>query len=352
MLTTTTPTGAQLVRRLFADTVIHYYAPYDLPGVVVRFLNRTNPALLVLIETELWPNWIHGCARRDIPVVLANARVSRHSFAGYRLVPALIADTLRRCAVVAVQTSVDAARMIELGAHQGSVIETGSMKFDVKLSPSIVQDAQSLRRELGSSRAVIIAASTHPGEEEIVLRAFVRIRQQLPHCLLVSVPRHPERTLGIARMCSQYGLDTHIRGSGEAYNPDTPVYLVDTIGELSLFYAACDLAFVGGSLVPIGGHNLLEPAALGVAMLTGPHIESFAEIGRLLRQAGAVSIVRDENELVEQATVLLNDAHARELAGEQGKKVVAANRGAVDRVMAALTPFMVSGSLILGETAS
>ena len=343
MVTTTTPTGAQIVTRLFEDSVVHYYTPYDLPGVIHRFLIRTNPVLLVLIETELWPNMIHGCHARGVPVVLVNARISRRSFAGYQAVAVLARDTIRRCSLLAAQTTIDAERLIALGAEPSRVVETGNTKFDITIPPSVLQQGQSLRREFGRSRPVMIAASTHPGEEEIVLRAYARILARNPQCLLVSVPRHPERAARIADLYVAQGLNTLRRSSGALCTPDTHIYLVDTIGELPMFYAASDIAFVGGSLVPVGGHNLLEPAGMGLAVLTGPHIDNFAEIGRLLGQAGAVSMVRDETDLVEQACQLLENAESRTHAGDQGKTVVAANRGAVDEVMAALTPFVVRG---------
>ena len=340
LLTTTTPTGSDRAREAFGRDVVHVYAPYDLPGAVRRFLVRVRPRLAVVMETELWPNLFHACREAGVPLVVANARLSPRSAAGYRRVASLTRRTLANVSVIAAQSRRDADDLISIGADPQRVQVTGNVKFDVRLPASLHEQAQVLRRAWGAARPVWIAASTHEGEEERVLDAFERVRQALPDVLLVLVPRHPERFSRVAALCRRRGYATRLRSERRACTPDTAVFLGDSMGELSLFYAASDVAFVGGSLVSAGGHNLLEPAALGLPVIFGPHVFNFEEISRLLLEQGAARRVRDAEELAGVVEQLLRDANLRHSAGEQGRQAVERNRGAVDRVMQMLAGYV------------
>ncbi len=342
MVTTTTPTGSRQVRRLFGDEVLHAYIPYDLPGAVRRFLRRMRPRLLVVLETELWPNLFHLCRRDAIPVVLVNARVSARSAAGYRRVRPLVRATLDCLAAIVPQSRVDAERLLELGADRGRMSVTGNLKFDVELPPSLLEQAQALRRILGVNRPVWIAASTHEGEEGRILDAFDEVRERFPETLLVIVPRHPGRFARVSALCRHRGHRTVLRTQGVVCPPGASVFVGDTMGELPAFYAASDVAFVGGSLVDAGGHNLLEPAATGVPVLTGPHLGNFTEVAGLLVRAGALRKVHDTAELARAVAELLGDAPLRRRMGECGQRLVDRNRGIVGRLLELLEPYLIS----------
>ena len=340
LVTTMTPTGSQRVREAFDGEVLHVYAPYDLPGAVRRFLERARPRLAVIMETEIWPNLFHHCHRRGIPIILANARLSQRSAAGYGRFARFTRETLEYISVIAAQGEADAERFIALGADPDRVSVTGSIKFDVKLPASLREQAEVLRRDWGVDRPIWIAASTHEGEEELILEAFALLRRQVPNCLLVLVPRHPERFSRVAALCARRGYRIVQRSEGCPCAPDTDIFIGDTMGELPLFYAASDVAFVGGSLVPVGGHNPLEPAALGLPILTGPHVFNFEEITRMLREAGALWLVRDAQELAAALETYFRDASLRHANGEKGRMVVENNRGALHRLLEIVTAYV------------
>jgi len=333
LVTHMTPTGMQQARTLFGDQVLHAYLPYDFPGAVARFLRHYRPCLGLILETELWPNLFHACQTQQIPVLLINARLSARSAARYqRYLPVFIRQTLATVRAAAVQTAADAARLVSLGLDSSQITVTGNLKFDLSLSADLATQAEALRAQW-QPRPSWIAASTHEGEEEQVLRAFAAVRQQLPNCLLVLVPRHPERFNRVARLCEQAGYRLTRRSSGAACGADTEIYLGDTMGELPVLYAACDVAFVGGSLVPVGGHNLLEPAALGIPVLTGPQLFNFEEIARCLCAQGGAQVVPNADALAVQLTQWLADPALRQTIGAQGQRMVAENRGALQRVL-------------------
>ena len=338
LVTTTTPTGAAHVQQSLGGEVAHRYLPFDLPGAVARFLDRTNPHLLVIMETELWPNIIAQCRQRSIPVILANARLSERSAAGYRRFGKLARNMLAQVTAVAAQTSDDARRFIELGARQERVRITGSVKFDLKLSASTREEGQAIRRCWGVERAVWIAASTHEGEEEQVLDAFSLVLRSVNDCLLVIVPRHPERFSKVAALCRKRGFHTVRRSEHPSTCAGVDVFVGDTMGELPVFYAGADVAFVGGSLSPIGGHNMLEAAALGIPVAMGPHVFNFADISRRLCEAGAAREVADGRALADTVTEWLRDANLRHSVGEQGRLFVRQNRGALERLVEIVTP--------------
>jgi 3-deoxy-D-manno-octulosonic-acid transferase len=333
LVTTVTPTGSARVQALFGSEVAHVYAPYDLPGAVVRFFERVRPCLAIVMETELWPNLFTACRRRSIPLLLLNARLSGKSVRGYRRVRTLAAQTLAAVTRIAAQGEADARRFVSLGADSARVVVTGNLKFEQRIVPSLLERAEVLRREWGSGRPVWIAASTHEGEDELVLDVFRQLRRQFADCLLVLVPRHPERFEPVTELCRQRGLRTVLRSSREPCTAETQVFIGDSMGELPLFYAASDVAFVGGSLVHHGGHNLLEPAALGIPVVTGPHVFNFTEICDLLLAADACRKVESVAGLERVVREWLADANARHRVGEQGRRVVERNRGALAAVL-------------------
>ena len=333
VVTTTTPTGHERVQQALGNGVVHRYAPYDLPGAVRRFLERVRPQLVIIMETELWPNILHQCSRRRIPVLLANARLSEQSAASYRRVATTAGKMLASISCIAAQTRQDAARLISLGARADRVRVTGNTKFDVRLPASLSEEAQVLRRCFGVDRGVWIAASTHDGEEQQVLQAFEQVRKALPDSLLVLVPRHPTRAVSVAALVRKFGHVTAMRSESPVSCADASVFIGDTMGELPLFYAASDVAFVGGSLVREGGHNMLEPAALGIPVVFGPYVHDVAEISDRLLEVGAGRRVNDKDELATAVVEYMHDANLRHVAGQRGSEFVKENRGALDLVM-------------------
>jgi 3-deoxy-D-manno-octulosonic-acid transferase len=339
LVTTTTPTGSHRLTELFGEGVMHVYAPYDVPMVIRRFLQASQPLLAIFVETEIWPNILAQCARRSIPTLLANARLSERSARGYAKLGAFTHETFRRLELVAAQSEADAGRFAALGVAPKRLVVTGSIKFDVRLPPSLQEHAAVIKRtwcggQGGVDRPVWIAASTHEGEDEQVLAAHRQVLQQIPDALLVLVPRHPERFTRVAQIVQRQGLTLVRRSERRPCSPDTRVFLGDSMGELPMFFAAADLAFVGGSLVPHGGHNLLEPAALGVPVITGPHVFNFSSIAEMLLAADAAAQVDDSGALATRVTAWLRDASTRARVGENGRRVVERNRGALDRLLA------------------
>lgn len=329
LVTTTTPTGLARVRGTLGDTVLHRYLPYDLPDAVGRFLSRVRPRLGIILETEVWPNLVESCARHQIPLILANARLSERSARGYRRVHRLIGPTLRQFTTIATQTEADRERFLTLGARAEQTLTCGSVKFDARIPASAREEGEALRSHWGTDRPVWIAASTHEGEEEVVLDAHEQIRIHCPRALLILVPRHPERFARTIAMCRRRGWRVVTRSSRQRCAPDTDVFVGDTMGELPVFYGASDIAFVGGSLVPTGGHNMLEAAAMGLPVIFGPHVFNFAEIARRLQEIGAAQTIENGAGLVESLLALMADASRRHDRGQAGKRFVEANRGAL-----------------------
>jgi 3-deoxy-D-manno-octulosonic-acid transferase len=333
LVTTTTPTGSRRLRDLLGEEVLHVYAPYDVPLVVRRFLNAAQPRLAVFMETEVWPNILCQCAQRQIPSVLANARLSARSAAGYRRLGCLARETFARLSVIAAQTDADAARFLALGARAEAVAVTGSIKFDARLSPSLREQSAVIKRVWGEDRPVWIAASTHEGEDEQVLEAHRQVLARHANALLVLVPRHPERFNKVAQLVLRQGFSLVRRSRQEPCEAHIQVFLGDSMGELPMFFAAADVAFVGGSLVEHGGHNLLEPASAGVPVVTGPHLFNFKRISELLLAEQAAVKVMDARQLAATVSAWLGDASLRAQIGENGWRVVQRNRGALERLM-------------------
>ena len=335
-VTCMTPTGSERIQALFANDPLiqHCYLPYDLPWAAARFLKRAQPKLAVIMETELWPNHIHQCAKRGIPVALANGRLSERSARGYGRFAKLTAPMLAEMSLLAVQTEAEAERFRQLGARPECVQVTGSIKFDLTIDPELLQRADALRGEWqASERPVWIAASTHAGEDEIILAAHQQLLVQRPEALLILVPRHPERFNSVYELSAKAGLATVRRSAGEPVTTSTQVLLGDTMGELLFLYALADIALVGGSLVANGGHNLLEPAALGKPVLSGPHLFNFLEIAAQLREAGALREVADAEQLATVVAELLQQPQQAEQMRLAGLGVMARNQGALARLL-------------------
>jgi len=334
-LTCMTPTGSERIRAMFdgEPRVQHCYLPYDLPWAAGRFLDHVRPCLGIIMETELWPNHIHQCARRGIPVALANARLSERSARGYARFAGLTRPMLEEMSLIAVQTETEAERFRSLGARPACVQVTGSIKFDLKVDDQLMPRARQLREQWGASqRPVWIAASTHDGEDGLILEAHRQLLSVHSDALLVLVPRHPERFAAVHELCAGQ-FSTVRRSTGDAVTAQTQVLLGDTMGELLFLYALADIAFVGGSLVPTGGHNPLEPAALALPVLMGPHVFNFLEISAMLREAGALQQVEDAEGLAAAVRRLVELPQDARRMGEAGRAVMQANQGALQRLL-------------------
>ncbi|MEE5167072.1 lipid IV(A) 3-deoxy-D-manno-octulosonic acid transferase [Pseudomonas alliivorans] len=335
-VTCMTPTGSERIKAMFANEprIQHCYLPYDLPWAAGRFLDHVQPRLGIIMETELWPNHIHQCSKRGIPVLLANARLSERSARGYGRFAKLTRPMLAEMDWFAVQTEAEAQRFRDLGARPECVTVTGSIKFDLSIDPALLERAAGLREEWQAvQRPVWIAASTHAGEDESVLAAHRTLLLSHPDALLILVPRHPERFDSVHGLCQQQGFTTIRRSGAQAVTPDVSVLLGDTMGELLFLYALADTAFVGGSLVPNGGHNLLEPAALAKPVLSGPHLFNFLEIAALLRSAGALMEVSDSAALAGAVQRLFDQPGLAQTMAEAGLGVMKANQGALQRLL-------------------
>jgi len=340
LVTTTTPTGSDRLRSLFGDEVLHCYAPLDLPWAVYFFFSRWQPRIAIIMETELWPNLFRQCGARHVPLVLASARVSPKSIGRYRALVSLFKDTLSHGVVIAAQTKADADRFRSLGVAPERTHVTGNIKFDFRLADGIETQGASLREAQFGARPVWVAASTHAGEEEVMLEAHAAVRERYPDALLVLVPRHPERFDGVAGMVRTRGFDFVRRSRNEVCTDTTEVLLGDTMGELMVFYAAADVAFVGGSIAKIGGHNLLEPAALECPFITGPHTYNALDIAELFHDRGVAPVVHDAAELADAVAALFADAEQRRRYGAVAKQLIDDNRGTLARLLRLLEPLL------------
>ena len=341
LITTMTPTGSERVRAIYGDAVSHVYAPYDYPGAIARFLAHWQPVALVIMETELWPNTLAAAAEHSMPVLLANARLSERSASGYAKAGSLTRGMLKCLTRIAAQDEATARRFRALGVPDERIAVTGSLKFDLAISPSQTALTEVWRQQPGlRDRPIWVAASTHAGEDGLMLAAHAALRARLPDALLILVPRHPERFQSVAQQVMAAGMRCVTRSSAEPVMADTAVWLGDSMGELLSWLALADVAFVGGSLVPTGGHNVLEPIALGVPTLTGPHDFNFASINSELRLAGALQTVVDAESLAAALHALCLDGNLANARRDAGLKVLASNRGAVGRQMGLLAPML------------
>ncbi|MCA1179653.1 lipid IV(A) 3-deoxy-D-manno-octulosonic acid transferase [Pantoea rwandensis] len=339
-VTTMTPTGSERAQSAFGKDVHHVYLPYDLPGSINRFLDTVDPRLVIIMETELWPNIIRILHQRQIPLVIANARLSERSAKGYKKLGGFMRDLLQRITLIAAQNNEDAERFLSLGLKRTHLAVTGSLKFDISVTPELAARAVTLRRQWASRRQVWIATSTHEGEETIILDAHRRLLQQFPDLLLILVPRHPERFKDACDLTQKRGFSFTLRSSGEIPSSATQVVIGDTMGELMMLYGIADIAFVGGSLVGRGGHNPLEPAAHAIPVLMGPHIWNFKDICAKLQQAEGLITVTDVVSLEKEVANLLQDDDYRRYYGRHAVEVLHQNQGALQRLLQLLEPHL------------
>lgn len=335
LVTTTTPTGSQQVRRLFGDRVFHVYAPWDTPGAVKRFLKRVQPRLLILMETELWPNLLHYSKGSGCQILLANARLSARSAAGYARIARTSREMLGALDWLGAQSSADADRFLQLGMNPGHMSVTGSIKFDVQLDDEMRTQVQDLSEQWAvSQRPVIIFASTHEGEEELALSVFAALRKRQANALLLLAPRHPERFDPVFELCCDAGLRVSRRSQSDPVDASTELVLLDSLGELAQLFGVADIAVIGGSFISRGGHNPLEAAAWEMPVLCGTSMFNFEDITERLSEAGGLKRCADEAQLLEQFEILLGDENEKRRRGTAALTVLDSNRGALDALVA------------------
>lgn len=339
-VTTMTPTGSERVCSAFGDDVYHVYLPYDLPGSVNRFLKTVDPKLVIIMETELWPNLISKLHQRKIPLIIANARLSERSAAGYQKLGSFVKTMLQKITLIAAQNQEDGERFIELGLKRSHLHVTGSLKFDISVTPELAARAVALRRQWAAHRPVWIATSTHEGEETIILETHKKLLTQFPQLLLILVPRHPERFPKAEQLTREAGLKYTLRSTDAVPDAQTQVVIGDTMGELMLLYGIADLAFVGGSLVERGGHNPLEAAAHAIPVIMGPHTFNFKNICAKLDQAEGLITVTDSESMATAIASLLNDEDYRRYYGRHAVEVLHENQGALLRLLTLLSPYL------------
>jgi 3-deoxy-D-manno-octulosonic-acid transferase len=351
VLTTATPAGRARAVALFGEHADIRFLPYDTPGSVRRFLERIRPGICIIMETELWPNLLRACAHRAIPVVLASARLTAKSVARYQFAGDLFRGLFTPNVLVAAQNKDEAARFIEIGAAGAQVLVVGNVKFDMQFDAQTTELGRRLRLVFGSERFAWVAGSTHSGEDEAVVNAHKRLLAQNPRALLLLAPRHRDRFESVAALLKSSGLRFQLRSDSgtdavalAVTLAEAQVLLVDSLGELASMYAAADVAFVGGSLVPIGGHNLLEPAALGLPVLSGPYQSANKDIAAILFSSGAALQVKDPVELGAALLRLSGDEIARKRMGEAGVRIVAANRGSVATLVQIMEPLLAASA--------
>lgn len=336
LITTTTPTGSARVKAVFKDSVSHVYLPYDLPDAINRFMRCFKPRLAVIVETEIWPNLFLACGQNAVPLFIINARLSEKSAHRYQKIPSLVHPVIRQARLIAAQTDADADRFIRIGAHPEHVKTLGNIKFDVSIPEAVIRQGQQLKADLFGGRFVWLLASTHKDEEALFLDIYKTLKATIPELLLLIVPRHPERFDDVDKLCGQAGLTVARRTGTASVEASTDVYLADTMGELKMLYAAADVAFVGGSMVAVGGHNILEAAAVGVPVLFGPFMFNFKEIAaNMLKQQAAIQCP-DPTAVQNALLALYQQPDYRALLVTQGNAFIRQNQGALERIAAAL----------------
>lgn len=334
MVTTTTPTGSQCVQSLFGGSIAHVYLPYDIPHLIKRFVHTLAPRIAIIMETEIWPHLLAELNYDCVPVILANARLSAQSFQRYRYIQGLISPALNSFTTIATQTDSDAAHFLALGADRQRVHTLGNLKFDITVPKDTRSIGATWRKNWGNQRPTWCAASTHEGEETMVLRAQLELQHTLPDSLLILAPRHPQRLPDVINSCQQAGVSYALFSETTQLPEDRQVLLIDELGILFTCYAAVDCAFIGGSFVPIGGHNPIEPALLQCPVLSGPHVHNFSTIFKQLEKKQLVSFVQDSDELAAGLLTLLQDPKLRETQGKALEKWALSHGGATEKHVA------------------
>jgi len=330
LITTTTPTGSARVTDVLADAVSHVYLPYDLPCVVNRFITVFKPKIAIVMEKEIWPNLYARCKKNNIPLLIINARLSANSAKGYKKIPALVKPALSAVSQIATQTEEDRLRFIEIGAKENATKVSGNIKFDLTLDNNISKRANELKTQLFTERFVWLIASTHDKEEEIFFNIYPQLKKQIPELLLMIVPRHPERFNQVKQIARKMQLKTCMRSENQQCLPETDVYIADTMGELKLLYGVADICFVGGSMVPVGGHNILEPAAMGVPIMFGPYMVNFKDIAKNVLDLKAAIQCENKEVLIEKALHLYRNKEYRAEIVDRAKQFVKSNQGATE----------------------
>ncbi len=336
LVTSTTPTGSARIQAVLADSVEHVYLPYDLPFIVKHFLKIFKPQMAVFVEKEIWPNLFTQCSEQNIPLFIINARLSANSAKGYKKIRSLVSPVLNHVTAVLTQTQEDCDRFVEIGASAEKTLVAGNIKFDMTLSEKLVVQGRLLKRQLFAGRFVWVVASTHKGEDEIFVDIYRQLKTELPELILLIVPRHPERFRTVQRIAEERQLKTIMRSSGDYCTTETDVYIADTMGELKMLYATADIVFVGGSMAPIGGHNILEPLAVGLPVMFGPHMINFKEITENVLAMQAAVQCQNKHEVIKTVKRLYNDAGFRRTLTENGIQFLTLNQGAIDRIFAIL----------------
>ena len=333
LITTTTPTGSARVKAVLKESVEHVYLPYDLPDAIRRFMHCFKPRLAVIMETEIWPNLYASCGKNGIPLYVINARLSEKSARGYQKISQLVHPALAQVKLFAAQTLDDANRFVAIGADVEKVVTVGNIKFDVLIPQEIIDQGVALKNVLFADRFTWICASTHKGEEKLCLAIYQELKQKIPELILLIAPRHPERFPDVIKLaCEQQKLNVVMRTSGASCHAETDVYLLDTLGELKMFYAAANIAFIGGSIVPVGGHNVLEAAAVGIPAVFGPYMNNFKSIAKEIIQQEAAVQVQNPEQLRNVILSLYQDKNYRKSLGRKGKAFIEQNRGAIGRI--------------------
>lgn len=336
LITTTTPTGSARVKAVMQDTVSHVYLPYDVPDAICRFMSCFKPRMAVMMETEIWPNIFNYCGDHHIPLYIINARLSEKSSKGYQKISGLIQPALANIKCIATQTNDDASRFISIGADSEKVETLGNIKFDVEITTSTITEGLTIKADLFMDRFVWLIASTHKDEEKIFLDIYKVLKEKIPELLLILVPRHPERFPVVKKLIEKEYLSVATRTLLETVNTKTDVYLVDTMGELKAMYAAADVAFIGGSMVANGGHNILEASAVGVPVMFGPFMDNFKEIARVVLIESAAIQCQSKSDIISSMKLLYEQPDYRKELARKGKAFVQKNQGAIDRICAML----------------
>ncbi|MXP67941.1 3-deoxy-D-manno-octulosonic acid transferase [Pantoea sp. Aalb] len=339
-VTTMTPTGSEQVTSILGKEVYHSYLPYDLPGSIHRFLNIVQPILVIILETELWPNIIYILHHHKIPLIIANTRLSKRSARKYKKLGIFMRNLLQRITMIAAQSVEDGHHFLNLGLKNTHLKVIGSLKFDINITPELINKTMKLRYQWASHRLVWIVTSTHEGEEAIVLSVYQSLLLKFPHLLLVLVPRHPQRFKKVFNLTYKLGFEVILRSSGKIPSSTTQVVIVDSIGELMLLYGIADLAFIGGSLVKCGGHNPLEAAVYSIPILTGPYIWNFKNICSKLYQGKGLIIVKDKKSLEKEITTLLENKNYRNQYGYNAALILYQNQGTLQRLLQLLEPYL------------
>jgi len=333
LLTTTTPTGRDTAQRLFGSDVTYHYFPYDLPASVKRFVDTVRPVMVVILETEIWPNLYYQLEQKSIPLLLVNARLSQKSLQGYLKMRSLSRPAVRSIRHIAVQSERDAQRFQHLGAHAAQLSIMGNLKFEMQLPDDFPTRIRALKDSLGSERHIWVAGSTHEGEDAQLLAAHRRVLETCAGALLVIAPRHPERASEIFTLCRESGFNFRLHSEAVSLADDAQVLIVDTLGELVYFYGVALAVFVGGSLVPAGGHNPIEAILAGVPIVTGPNIDNFESVYKDMTHCGAARMIETENALADQVYAWFSDAEQRKIDVEAGLSLVEKNRGALQHCL-------------------